>query len=56
MGVDIFKDILSELFDTDTIVNEYVGMLNYKEVFNCQESLQKQIGIDINPILEAVYE
>lgn len=55
MGVDIFKDILSELFDVDTIVNEYVGMLDYKEVFNCQESLQNQIGIDINPILAAVF-
>lgn len=55
MGADILSNILSELFDIETIVKEYVGMLDYSEVFNCQKSLQKQIGIDINPVLTAIF-
>jgi len=55
MGAKILENILDELFNIETIVNEYVSMLDYNEVFNCQQSLQKQIGVNINPVIKLVF-
>lgn len=56
MGAEILKNILDELFNLETIVNEYVSVLDYNEIFNCQQSLQKQIGVNINPVIKLVFQ
>ncbi len=56
MGAEILKNILDELFNLETIVDEYVSVLDYNEIFNCQQSLQKQIGVNINPVIKLVFQ
>lgn len=57
MGADILYDILSEVFFSgqDELVNTYIGTLDYKEVFNCEATFLKQVGVDITPILSVIF-
>lgn len=57
MGTDMLYDILSNVFFSgqDNLVETYIGMLDYKEVFNCEASFLKQVGVDITPILSVVF-
>lgn len=55
MGAEILSNILDELFNIEAIADEYISMLDYNEVFNCQQSLQKQVGINITPVIKVVF-
>lgn len=55
MGAEILKGILDALLNTDEMVEEYVAILDYSEVFNCQQSLQEQVGVNITPVIKLIF-
>ena len=56
MGTDILTNILSELFDKNTIIEEYVNMLDPSKVFNCEHIFKEEVGVDVSLVINIVFQ
>lgn len=57
MGVDILSDLLNNILykDKNLIINDYVDILNFDTVFQCQDMINKYVGIDVEPLISLIF-
>ncbi len=56
MGAKVLEGILEELFDTNSIIDEYMNMLDYNTIFNCLGEFKKQLGVDVESLAVIVFQ
>lgn len=56
MGAKVLEGILEELFDTNSIIDEYMDMLDYHTIFNCLGEFKKQLGVDVESIAVIIFQ
>lgn len=55
MGSEVLEGILEELFDTNSILDEYMNMLDYHTIFNCLGEFKSQLGVDVEPVAGIIF-
>lgn len=55
MGADILEDILENMLDKGTALEEYTNLVDYQMVFNCVNVFKDYTGVSVETLANAVF-